>query len=77
MDRDWMRDRLEEFRAACDIYARSSHGHITGDPRLRARMHRLEPTARAVLRALDPDLAGFNLDTMAGEYEGIKAADRV
>jgi hypothetical protein len=39
-------------------------------------MHRLEPTARAVLRALDPDLANFNLDDLAGEYEGIKAADR-
>src|SRR4029453_1610350 len=42
----------------------------------RARMHRLEPTARAVLRALDPDLANFNLDDLAEEYEGIKAADR-
>jgi hypothetical protein len=23
MDRDWMRERLEEFRAVCDEYARS------------------------------------------------------
>jgi hypothetical protein len=27
-------------------------------------MHRLEPTAKAVLKALDPDLASFNLDAM-------------
>jgi hypothetical protein len=39
-------------------------------------MHRLEPTARAILRTLDPDLADFNLDTMAGEYEGVYAADK-
>ncbi len=39
-------------------------------------MFRLEPTAKAVLRVLDPDLANFNLDRFAGEYEGIKGADR-
>jgi hypothetical protein len=76
MDRDWMRERLEEFRAVCEDYAHSSEGDYVGDRRVRARMHRLEPTARAVLRALDAELANFNLDTMAGEYEGIKAADR-
>ena len=76
MDRDWMRERLEEFRAVCQEYERSSqHGSI-GDENVLARMHRMEPTARAVLRALDPELANFNLDTMAGEYDGIKAADR-
>ena len=58
--------RLEEFRAVCDEYAHSSRGEYVGDPHIQARMHRLEPTARAVLRALDPDLANFNLDTMAG-----------
>jgi Protein of unknown function (Hypoth_ymh) len=76
MDRDWMRQRLEEFRAVCEEYARSFQGRDVGDDRVQARMHRLEPTARAVLRALDPDLANFSLDTMAGEYQGIKAADR-
>jgi uncharacterized protein (TIGR02391 family) len=76
MDHDWMRDRLEEFRAVCEECAHSNQDGYGGDPRVRARMHRLEPTARAVLRTLDPDLATFNLDTMAGEYEGIKAADR-
>jgi uncharacterized protein (TIGR02391 family) len=76
MDRDWMRERLEEFRGVCEDYARSSEGDYVGDRRIRARMFRLEPTAKAVLRALDLDLANFNLDTMAGEYEGIKAADR-
>jgi hypothetical protein len=29
-------------------------------------MYRLEPTAKAVLRALDPDLANFDLDAFAG-----------
>jgi hypothetical protein len=71
-----MRGRLEEFRAVCEEYARSSEGEWVGNRDVRARMHRLEPTARAVLRALDPDLASFNLDTMAGEYEAIKAVDR-
>ncbi|HEX6435065.1 MAG TPA: TIGR02391 family protein [Gemmatimonadales bacterium] len=76
MDRDWMRERLEKFRAVCEECAHSNQDGYGGDPRVRARMHRLEPTARAVLKALDPDLASFNLDTMAGEHEGITAADR-
>ena len=77
MDRDWMRERLEEFRAVCVEYGHSiDSGEYVGDRSVQARMHRLEPTARAVLKALDPNLANFNLDTMAGEYEGIHAADR-
>jgi uncharacterized protein (TIGR02391 family) len=76
MDRDWMRERLDKFRAVCEECAHSNQDGYGGDPRVRARMHRLEPTARAVLKALDPDLASFNLDTMAGEHEGITAADR-
>ena len=39
MDRDWMRDRLEEFREACEQYARSSEGQYVGDRDIRARMH--------------------------------------
>ena len=54
-----MRERLEEFRGVCEDYARSSEGAYVSDPRIRARMFRLEPTAKAVLRALDPDLANF------------------
>jgi uncharacterized protein (TIGR02391 family) len=76
MDRGWMQERLEEFRAVCDQYARTTRADYVGDRGTQARMHRLEPTARAVLRALDPDLANFDLDTMAGAYEGIHAADR-
>ena len=76
MDRGWMQERLEEFRAVCEQYSYSCRNGSIGDPSLQARMHRLEPTARAVLKALDPDLASFNLDTMAGEYEGIYAADK-
>jgi len=76
MDRAWMRERLEEFRAVCDEYAFSSRDGSIGDSGLQSRMHRLEPTARAILRTLDPDLADFNLDTMAGEYEGVYAADK-
>jgi uncharacterized protein (TIGR02391 family) len=76
MDRDWMRERLEKFRAVCEECAHSNQDGYGGDPRVRARMHRLEPTAKAVLKALDPDLASFNLDTMAGEHEGITATDR-
>jgi hypothetical protein len=29
MDRDWMRERLEEFRAVCEEYAHSSEGDYT------------------------------------------------
>jgi Protein of unknown function (Hypoth_ymh) len=77
MDREWMRKRLEEFREVCEEYAHSyPPSEYLGDPNIRARMFRLEPTAKAVLRTLDPDLANFNLDTMAGEYQGIKAADK-
>jgi Protein of unknown function (Hypoth_ymh) len=77
MDRDWMRERLEEFREVCEYYARSRRpGESVGDRNIRARMFRLEPTAKAVLRTLDPDLANFDLDDWAGEYQGIKATDR-
>jgi hypothetical protein len=66
MDRDWMRERLEEFRRVCEEYAHSYRpGDYVGDPDIRARMFRLEPTAKAVLRALDLDLANFNLDDLS------------
>jgi hypothetical protein len=71
-----MRERLEEFRAVCDQYAFSSRDGSIGDSGLQSRMYRLEPTARAILRTLDPNLDDFNLDTMAGEYEGVYAADK-
>ncbi len=71
-----MRDRLEEFRAACEKYAHSRPPGGIGDRDVRARMHGLEPTARAVLRALDPNLANFDLEDWAGEQQGIRAADR-
>jgi uncharacterized protein (TIGR02391 family) len=71
-----MRERLEEFRGVCERYAYSHPAGGLGDPDIRARMFRLEPTAKAVLRELDPELAKFDLDTFTGEYDGIKAADR-
>jgi hypothetical protein len=73
MDRDWMRERLEEFRAVCVEYGHSiDPGEYVGDRSVQARLHRLEPTARAVLKALDPNLANFNLDTMAGGCPAVR-----
>jgi uncharacterized protein Ymh len=76
MDRDWMRDRLEEFRSICQKYADSHAPGYSGDPEIQARMHRLEPTAKAVLRTLDPEMAKFDLDDWAGEQLGIHAVNR-
>ena len=70
-----MRERLEKFRAVCEECAHSNQDGYGGDPAF-GRACTAWSQRRAVLKALDPDLASFNLDTMAGEHEGITAADR-
>ena len=77
MDYGWMRQRLEEFRDVCQHYADSRQ---PGSPydigQLRQRMYGLEPTAKAILRALDPGLAEFESEDWAGEHAAIRAATR-
>ena len=77
MDCDWMRERLEKFRAVCEECAHSESGRVRWRPRVQgACTAREAANGEPCFKALDLDLASFNLDTMAGEHEGITAADR-
>ncbi|MEV0826348.1 TIGR02391 family protein [Nonomuraea rubra] len=69
MNRQWMRQRLEEFDSLVLRYERTRRpGDILGDDKLRQELYRAEPTIRKILGALEPKFAEeLNLDQMAGE----------
>ena len=68
MDRDWMREQLEDFRVLASRYEQSvPRGGILGDRRVRDELYRSEPTLRKILKALDPRLAeDVDVSRMAG-----------
>lgn len=68
MDRDWMRQQLEEFLDLATRYdANRRPGDYIGDPNLYAQLHRAEPTVKQILRLLDPAIAEkIDVDQMAG-----------
>jgi uncharacterized protein (TIGR02391 family) len=75
VDRAWMRGRLDAYRQASDQYRASiAPGTGLGDPQLQREMHRLEGTAKKIMRSIDPELADFNPDLIGGQHEAIKRA---
>jgi Protein of unknown function (Hypoth_ymh) len=69
MDRDWVREQLQQFGQLCQHYERTiPPGEWAGDEDLRLRMWRAQPTIRRIFETLDPELAGgFELGSLAGE----------
>lgn len=78
MNRDWMRERLEEFVDLVGRYEQTRRpGDHFGDRGLRQELYEMEPTVKQILRALDPSLANkVNLDQMAGEAMARNEAQR-
>jgi len=59
MNREWMRERLESFKALCEAYQRERHRTTDYTDTLRAlgdQMAPLMPTVRQILGRLDPAL---------------------
>jgi Protein of unknown function (Hypoth_ymh) len=79
MDREWMREQLENFGRLCEDYDRlpvasydSSHREIS------AEMAMLDPTIRQILRRLDPKLAEIELEPQytGGVHDAIRAVQK-
>ena len=66
--RDWARDRLERFLAACERYNQDqkARGYDGYDEGLYNEMIRQEPTAKRIIAELDPKLGDFNARTAGG-----------
>lgn len=60
MNRDWMRQRLERFQAACEEYDRENQrSGYNGSPRLEqlfSEINSAVPTVREIVKLLNPDL---------------------
>ena len=60
MNRDWMRQRLERFRAACEEYDQENRrSGFNGSPRaeqLNSEINSAVPTVREIVKLLAPDL---------------------
>jgi hypothetical protein len=69
MNRQWMRQRLEEFSDLAQRYQQARRpGEIVTDNEFRQRLFRAEPTVRKILSVLDQKLADeLDLDQVAGE----------
>ncbi|MFB4284796.1 TIGR02391 family protein [Nonomuraea sp. MTCD27] len=78
MNRQWMRQRLEEFDKLVVRYLGTRRaGEVFGDDKLRQELHRAEPTIKQILGALDPRLAEqINLDDWAGESSARNLVNR-
>jgi uncharacterized protein (TIGR02391 family) len=75
MDREWMRERLEEFSDIADRCSAPEDREILQP--LWQRMWRAEPTVRKIFTALDPALADeFDLDDSGGEWRAHNLAQR-
>lgn len=79
MDHAWMQHKLIQYRERLDAYLRLPLQPGSGwraDNEDRAELRRREPTIKEILKRLDPKLADFNLEEMAGEVEARNAVDR-
>jgi len=78
MNREWMEQKLTEYRDLFNAYlrgGRTAGGYLPDDGR-RADLRRREPTVKEILKRLDPDLADFNIESRGGEKQARDAADR-
>ena len=62
MDRTWMRERLERFKALCEAYdqenRQSSYNSTPRTRELNSQINAEIPTAREIIKNLDPELVG-------------------
>jgi len=67
MNRQWMRDKLETFKALCEEYEREPRRttDYTGrQPEISADMESQDPTIRRILKAVEPVLAAVDTRPM-------------
>ena len=82
MNREWMRERLESFKALCEAYGletRSAHGEYTDKQRdINDHMASQMPTVREIVKRLDPALAEHvELPThTGGAYGSLRAVQQ-
>jgi uncharacterized protein (TIGR02391 family) len=78
MNREWMRQQLEDFSGLVDRYLPTKRpGEYIGDEQIRQQLFRAEGTVKKILHTLEPKLVeGFNLDQMAGEAMARNQAQR-
>jgi hypothetical protein len=69
MNRQWMRQRLEDFSDLIQRYQQAKRpGELVSDNEFRQQLFRAEPTVRKILSVLDQKLdEELDLDQMAGE----------
>jgi hypothetical protein len=76
VNREWTRERLEQFKGLCEDYEREGHGEYNHRKReLSAEMATREPAVREILERLDPELAQAELRAMytGGVTEAFRA----
>jgi uncharacterized protein (TIGR02391 family) len=79
MDRTWMREKLEAYMALLDRFGalpdhdrwRSPQGQA-----LTSQLRRQEPTVKEILKRLDPQLAKFDFEVVAGHLEARSLVER-
>ena len=74
-----MQQKLTEYRKLLDAYLMLPLQRGSGwraDNEDRAELRRREPAIKEILKRLDPELADFNLEGMAGDVEARNAVDR-
>jgi uncharacterized protein (TIGR02391 family) len=78
MNREWMRQQLEDFSSLVDRYLQTKRpGEYIGNEQVRQQLFRSEATVKKILHTLDPKLTEeFNLDQMAGEAMARNQAQR-
>jgi uncharacterized protein (TIGR02391 family) len=79
MDREWIHQKLTEYRSLLDAYLTTPiepGGWWRPDNEARAELRRREPTIKEILKNLDPELADINVDGMGGDAAARDAVDR-
>jgi hypothetical protein len=82
MNRDWMRERLESFKALCEAYdfesRRAGYGDFTDRHQtLTDEMSSQMPTVREILKRLDPALAkDVDLPSLGGASGSVHAVQQ-
>lgn len=75
-----MHDQLSTYASLAEDYLENCTRSYDSDPSfaelIAKNMRRLEPTVKAILKRLDPDLASFNVDAHDGEEVARNAAQR-
>lgn len=80
MDRDWMRQRLEKYRALCEAYdqeyRRSGPTYSARKDELRPLLNAEIPTVKEIIKRLDPSLIENASNPLTGHSKATGAVDQ-